>query len=691
MSLWMQGEPQPVGSFAKGIDKDSPRTMLPDGHYDDAENMLLYSSTSGQHLTSMKTDELLDSLITWPSGNLYWFAPFTYSTYNATTGVLAFQTHLLMLRSTGQYHRYDSGSPGTTTNVRRTTTSRGASQLTTHFIYDQWIVTLNGRDAPQKYGQHFLFDGQGEAVPYMFPLGSKPVTPLVPSITGETVTLGGSSAYVADASAPGGGARVGSYCLKVAASQTVRIHFAAARNFQSGPKPYGGTNFANTDFAQWQYYKSATAGGLSIRFYKTYNTVYRTYAISGTPATGAWTLNSVARTGADTGGFVDADMAAITDIEIISADAANDTYIDDLYFLYANAPPAALVGTAHKDRIVLGGAPVAGTNSDPALSTLFWSDASKPDEFPSTNTQLIAGGAQSLSRTNRISALREYGDAVMIGTQNCIFAWTVGTDGTPSRSVITTETGIDSPRAISETPSGSLLFPWQHGLYILRQTGRNYVSQKIAPIVKDIWLEEPWWTISAKDEVTKTIRIWFRELKDTDTTNPTMTTNGVVFDYVRAQDSGGAVWPSRMTQLADYAVEAFVNGHREVLYCNFNAQDVFRMGVTAGGTLQSSVTLPWMGTQTRDKLTRWTGINVAYSSTTPVRVFGRFANHPEEFDSAEFVELQTLHAYPDIADPAHIPFGQSSKYCQIKLQSQESGFELFPPLTMVAAPRTQKE
>jgi len=684
----MQGEAQPVSSFSKGIDKDSPRTMLPDGHYDDAENMLLYSSTSGQHLTSMKKDFLLDEDVVWPSGNLYWFAPFTYSTYNSTTGVLAFETHLLMLRSTGQYHRYDQGSPGTTINVRRV--ANAASQLTTHFIYDQWIVTLNGRDAPFKYGQHFLWDGQGHAVPYLFPLGSKPVTPLVPSITGETWVLGGASAFVTDAASPGGGARVGSHCLSVAPSATCRLTFSATRNFRTGPRPYGGTDFANTDFFQFQYFKSATAGTINVRFYKTYNTVYRTYTIAA-PATGAWTLNSVVRTGADTGGFVDADMATITDVEIISTDAVNTTHIDDMYFLYANAPPAALVGTAHKDRIVIGGAPVAGVNSDPALSTLFWSPVSKPDEFPSTNTQVIAGGAQSLSRTNRISALREYGDAVMIGTQNSIFAWTIGTDGTPSRSVLTTETGIDSPRAITETPSGSLLFPWQHGFYILRQTGRNYISQKIAPILKDIWLDEPWWTVAAKDEVTKTIRYWFRELPEEEVDTPAMTTNGVVFDYVRAQDIGGAVWPSRMTQLADYAVEAYVNGRREVLYCRFDQPDVWRLGAQAGGALQSSVSFPWMGTQTRDKLTRWTGINVAYSSRTPVRVFGRYANHPEDFDTADFEELQSLPAYPEIGDTTHIPFGQSSKYVQIKLQAQEYGFEVFPPLSMVAAPRGLKD
>lgn len=686
MSNWLTGDPQPFQNFSKGIDRDSPRTVVPDGHYEDAENMLLYSDTSGQHMASMKKDVELDSDITWPNGNLYWFAPFTYSTFNATTGVLAFQTHLLMLRSTGQYHRYDAGSPGTSTNVRRTATASGASQLTTHFVYDQLLVTLNGRDTPWKYGQHFRWNGQGHETPYLFPLGSLPVTPLTPSITGETVTLGGTSAYVADASAPDGGARVGSHCLKVAPSQTVRIHFASARDFKSGPPPYGGTDFANTDFFQFQYYKAADAGGITVRFYKTYNTVYRTYT-STTSTTGAWTLESLARTGADTGGFVDADMAAITDVEIISSDASNDTYVDDMYFLYANAPPAAQVGTSHKDRIVLGGVPTAGSNSDPALSTLFWTDASHPDEFPSSNTQIIAGGSQTLSRTNRISVLREYGDAIIIGTQNSIFAWTIGTDGTPSRSVITTETGIDSPRAISETPSGSLIFPWQRGFYILRQTGRNYVSQKIAPILNNIWLEEPWWTVTVRDEKTKTIRFWFREKASATDDDPAVTSNGLVFDYVRAQDSGAAVWPSRMTQRADFAGEAYVNGIRESLYCRFDGQQIYRMHVDAGGTLQTSVTLPWLGTQGRDHLTRWVGVNVPYSSTTDIRVFIKYANHPGEFDTAEFEEVSTLPENPDMTTPAHVLWGRSAKFVQVKFQAQDYGFEIYPPLTLVAAAR----
>lgn len=688
MPFQLTGEPQPFSGFAKGIDRDSPRTMIAENHYEAAENMLLAGDESGQHLASMKKDRLLDSTITWPSGNLYWFQPFTYSTYNSTTGVLAFETHLLMLRSTGQYHRYDAGPPSSTTSLRRG--SKAASQLTTHFVYDQFLVILNGRDAPMKYGQHFRFDGQGHAVPYLFPLGSKPVSPLEPAITGETVAFTGTSAFVTDALTPGGGARVGANSIMIGPSDAARITFSAARNFLTGPKPYGGTNFANTDFIQFQYFKAADAGGITIRFYKTYNTVYRTYT-STTPTTGAWTLESLARTGADTGGFVDADMAAITDIEIISSDAANDTYIDDLYFLYANAPPAAQVGTAHKDRIVLGGVPVAGVNSDPALSTLFYSPVSKPDEFPSTNTQVMSGGSQSLSRTNRITALREYGDAVIVGGQNAIFAWTIGSDGTPSRSVITTELGIDSPRAIIETPSGSLIFPWQRGYYLMRQTGRNYVSQKITPILSDIWLEQPWWTMGIRDEKTKTIRFWFRESFEDDIEDPGITTNGIVFDYVRSQDTGGAVWPSTMTQLADFASEAYVDGARETLYCKFDSPQIWRMHVDAGGTLQGSLTLPWLGVQTRDKLVRWIGVHVPYSATSTIRVLARFANHPEDFDTATFVEIGQLDQGPADNVPAHVYFGKSSKYVQVKFQSQDYGFEIYPPLTLIESPRPIKE
>jgi hypothetical protein len=126
---------------------------------------------------------------------------------------------------------------------------------------------------------------------------------------------------------------------------------------------------------------------------------------------------------------------------------------------------------------------------------------------------------------------------------------------------------------------------------------------------------------------------------------------------------------------------------RESLYCRFDGQQIYRMHVDEGGTLQSSITLPWLGTQSRDRLTRWVGINVPYSATTDIRVFIKYANNPGEFDTAEFEEVMSLPENPDITTPAHVTWGRSSKFVQVKFQAQDYGFEIFPPLTLTAAPR----
>src|SRR3990167_3182828 len=695
MPYYETGQSEPYSGFAKGMDRDSPATAIAEGHYEDGLNILLRGVGSGQHPSTMYKDKLLDADITWPTGNLYWFAPYTYSTYNATTGLLAFETHLLTLRDTGAFWRYDSGSPGTSTLVRRM--ALAAVNPTIHFIYDQWLNVLNGRDAPMKYGQHFLWDGQEHAIPFLFPLGSKPISPLIPSITGETWVHGGTSGFETDAAITttfaangdtGGGSRVSTHSLLVSTSATSTVTFADTHDYKVGPRPYGGTDFADTDYLQFQYYKTAKAGDLSIVFYNTTVTKYVTFTLTSANQTiDSWQTATLLRSaGVASGGFAAADWAEITKIDITNSDASNNMYIDDLYWLYANAPPAALVGTAHKDRIILGGVPVAGDFGDPALSTIFYSSSAKPDEFPTTNTQIISGGAQSLSRTNRISALREYGDAVIVGTQNSIFAWTIGTDGAPSRTVITTETGIDSPRAIVETPSGSLLFPWQRGIYILRQTGRNFISEKIGPLLANTWAGEPWWTHGLRYEKTKTIRFWYRVKEEDAASDPTATTTGVVFDYVRATDAGGAVWPSRMSQVADFAGEAYVEGVRETLYCKYAEQGIYRLHVDKGGTLESSITLPWLGTGKKDKIARWIGVTVPYSATATVRVFIRYANHPNEFDVAEFEEVQALVQNPDMTDPGRVYFGKNSRWAQVKFQAQDYGFEIFPPLTLIEAP-----
>jgi hypothetical protein len=492
---------------------------------------------------------------------------------------------------------------------------------------------------------------------------------------------------VADANLLDGGARVGIEALQVDLSQAVTITFGAVRNFLTGPSPYGGTDFAATDSIAFQYLKTEGSGDVVIRMGNAADTAYYQWTVTGLVADGTWHTATALRSAATTAG-VPSYATSIIKVTITNSDASADIFIDDLYFLYSNAPPSASVGTAHKDRIVLGGVPITGTDDEPSLSTLFYSTVNKPDEFPSTNQQIISGGSTSLARVNRITALREYGDAVIIGTPGSIFSWTIGSSGDPSRSVITSETGIDSPRAIVETPAGSLLFPWQRGFYILRQTGRAYVSEKIAPILKDIWLEEPWWTIGVRDDRTKTIRFWFRE-KPSGEDNPTVVSQGVIFDYVRAQEIGEAVWVSTMTQMADFAVEAYVDGLRETLYCRFDGQDIWRMHVQEGGQLESSITFPWMAVGGKDRLAKWLGLTVPYASTSIIRTFIRYANNPGEFETAAFVEVDSLPPSPNLSVQGRVNFGRTSRWAQVKLQSQMYGFEVFPPVEFVQAPTSR--
>lgn len=691
---------EPITDFGKGIDLDAPRTAIPMGSYEDAENMLLYGDESGQHLASMKVDVELDEDATWPDGSVVWFAPFTYTSYDSTSGVLTSLTHLLLHKSDGAFYRYDAGAPGSFTLVRRFDT---AAQLTTHFVYDQWLVVMNGRDAPMKYGQHFLWDGQGETRPFLFPLGSKPISPLGPSITGETWNTGASQgSFVNDSNAPGTGARVGTQCLKVLANKTMTVNFTAARNFTQGPRPYTGSDFTTSDYLQFQYAKDATAGNLVIRFGDSTMTNYFQFTHSSFTADSDWhstgtthIRSSVATTGAP-------NWNSISRIDFINQDPDNPVFLDDLYFLYAIAPPAALVGAAHKDRVVLGGVSAAGSAGDPAFSTLFYSTAAKPDEFPSDNTQIVSGGSASLARTNRIMVIREYGDSLIVGTQNAIFAWTVGTDGAPSRSTITTETGMDSPRACVETPSGSLLFPWQSSLYILRQTGREYASAKIAPLLRNIWAVEPWWTMGIKDEKTKTIRFWWREKLPDDAEDPSECNRGIVYDYVRSRVVGDAVWPSQMTQMADYAVEAYVNGVRETLYSHGADNHIHRMHVDEGGrsvvgdtdTLTYSVTFPWKSLENKDNAVKWIAMVVPYKSETDVKVQVRYAQNPSQFATALWQEVDPLPSTTTEGDKdehyGRVHLGGASRWAQVRLRSEGYGFEIYPPVVMKAMPTVRE-
>lgn len=676
-------------AFDRGLDRSSPRTALKKGGYDGATNILLMGDQSSKHPTSMALDAVLDSLVTWPPGNPQWTAPFSYTTYTAATQLLVFNTHLVVARAGGQYHRYDAGAPGTVTNVRRMSNVAGVADhiwQINSFVYDKWLCTVDGRNPPMKYGQHWI-GLTTEPTPYMFPIGSYPITPGGPQTLGETWTFTGAAGFITDAAlitAGALGARVGDSSVKLPTVTSSTLVWTTTQNFSGGPSPYGGRAFTNADSFAFQTFKAASGATPTLTFTFWAPDVANTWTYT-TPTLSAgstvWDQNTALRS-AFTAGAGAPNWATVNRLIVTNNDNGNTVYLDDLYFLYSDAPPPAQVGTSHKDRIVLGGAPLIGIT--PALGTIAYSNAQNPDNFANggvNNTQSISGGFESLAKVNQITALREYQDSVIVGTPSAIFAWTVGAVGTPAKSTISTEHGIDSQRGVIETPNGSLIFPWQRGFYILRATGRQFVGAKIQPFIVNMATDDPSWTMTVLDEATKTIRIWYRE-----GLLATAVSSGLVFDYVQAQEMAEAVWPSQMTQMADWAVPVYISGARKIIQIKANDPQLYVMGGSTTGTLTSELILPWMGGGDDTKATKWMGVDLAYASKVPLEVYVRYATNPQEFDSASFVLRRTLPANPTITEQARVLFGGTTRWSQVKLRATSlaaGGFELFPPVKLV--------
>jgi len=697
--LSQQGEP--YLSFEGGIDRENARTFLDRTlygsyslyhAYEDAQNIILTSDTSGKHPTTVRGDVALDTLVNWPDAgaNLIWFAPFTTSAL--ASNVLSFSTHLLRAQANGAVWRYDSGTPGTNTLVRRGFTT--ANLLWTHLTYDQWLVTFNGRDAPMKYGQHLFYEGQQEPRPHLTPLGAKLITPFVNNTfqtAGEVWTFQANSGFVADTAVPGGGARSGPESLQIKVSNTVTLTYTAStngssatftsRNFLDPPQPYSAAppQFAGSDFLIFQYYKAAAGSNLKIVF-RFLTSAGNNFELAFVPTVfGSWATAKVLRSAATTTGAP--TWATITSIEFVNTDALQDVFVDDAYFLYSTAPPAGQVGEVHQERIVLAGVPTSATT----LASLYWSNAKAPDHFPGSNTQVMTTSSDLLARTNQVNALREYADTVIVGMPNALLSWTIGTDGLATKATITSTIGMDAHRAVVETPTGALLFPWQRGIYALRATGRQYASAKIAPLLANVSLDDPAWTVGVIDEKTKTARFWFRQ-----GTGATTTSLGLVFDYVRAQERGEPVWPSQLTQVADFATPAFISGARETLYGRYNSPAIMRLGAKSTGTLTSSVTLPWMSRTGRDRVVKWIGLTAPLATAVPVQVQIRYASNPGEFDNAVFSTVDTipaLNAVPTantVVQEARVNFGGSTRWAQVRFLATQIGFELFPPVELVA-------
>ena len=117
MPLDQSAQVEPIVSFEKGMDQESSPTMMLKGTYELAQNMLLGVDGARKYLASCKVDTALDSGAAWPSGNTIWLASYTMHTISGS--VITETTHLIFAQDTGAVYRYDAGSPGTVTLVRR--------------------------------------------------------------------------------------------------------------------------------------------------------------------------------------------------------------------------------------------------------------------------------------------------------------------------------------------------------------------------------------------------------------------------------------------------------------------------------------------------------------------------------------------------------------------------------------------
>lgn len=670
-------EPTPIASFERGIDRASARTNIEKGGYEDAQNLILWCAThGGKHLHTVARDVPLDPDVAWPPGNVWFVAPYVVAEY--ANSVLTLTPHLVIVRSTGQMHRYDYGSPGTVVPVRRGFTT--SHDLWTSTLYGQLLILVNGRDAPMKYGPHWAL--YGEARPFAFPLGSRPITPMGAAIAGESWAFGANSGFVADASVPGGGARVHTASVRVAPGESATLTFGSPRNLLAGPYPYGGTDFApDKDWFLIQAYSTANPS-FTVTFQKdasNYVTFTFTSTTTGTWVQGKARLDAGTKTGSDTLETIYKNVASV----VFTNTGAADVYLDDCYFLYTTAPPAIQVVASHKQRLVGGGAPVAADGVTSSLSNVYFSRAGFPDEWPATNVAVITPGA-AMSRANRITALREFGSALLVGTPHGIVAFTVDANGQAVQQLVTSEHGVDSHRSMVETPNGALLFFWQRSIFIVRSTWRAFAATKIVPYLGTLDLTASEYTVGVFDERTQTLRFWWRTTAKSGTTSA-----GIILDYVRAQELGEGVWPSTMTQMADVVATVTRAGQREVLYARYDSPQIYRLGASETGPLPSSVTLPWMSLEARDKVVKWLGCEVSYISAAPIRVEVRYAGHPSEFDSAEFETLGVLPANPRVPTQGRVLFGRSARWAQVRLSATEP-MEIFPPVNLLALP-TQRQ
>lgn len=657
MSLLSGAEVMVIDDLSKGLDAYGDVTTTEKGCYPEADNMVLTRRNPATINGLTK-----DSTTAAPNSETIIYAV----DFTLVGGSLEH----LVYTSGGTWYRLASD---TYTQLRTGLTA--SPTYITHAPHRGRMFLANGTDAIQGY------DGTT-----MIPVGAKLASNMANTPTPAGTWTGGTN----DTTNVREGTQARQITRVGAGTTTLTLTYTTAQNFLTGPQS-GDPDFdaaASGDTLRAQVFVTSGAANItSIDFrFLTSGGNYRN--LSATTFAAGWNAVSVTRAAATSAGAPNwASIASVEILLITSGDA--DVTVDDVLFQYGTNPvPVGNIVVIYNNFLLVG-------DQSADRLRVNYSSVTQVDDFPTANFTRITAGGYSLELADRITAMHVYSSVVVIGKPRSIHSLS-GAPGSVSVDVITAETGIDGHNSVVEGPN-ALLYVYGNAIKTLRLTGRDDLSQRIAPMLMTtnhggigpgLDVSNGQLHTAIRHDETHTIRFSFREVSQS--TN----TLQLVYDWVRN------AWTSELL----YAVRQYhhsLSGSTREIHCV--QYDGYIRRVDAGtdfdGTaITSRLLLPWVAgprKQPQDipAVVRWLGMTALVDGTASVVVEYRVADTPSETGgSFSTAEGSPLDADTPDAEKGFVGFGNAvGRFLQVRLRTTSLAMEVHPPIYLHYLPVTGRK
>ena len=655
MSLFDGAEVLTIDDLSKGIDAYGDVTGTEKGCYPEADNLVLTRKNPSSILGTTRF-----STIAAPGSETILYA--------VSFTLVGSSTEKLVYTSGGTWYRLASD----TYTQLRTGLSTAPTYLS-HAPFRGRMILANGVDAIQGY------DGTT-----MFPVGGKMVSNCSNTPTPAGTWTGGTEELTLVRE--GTGAR--RMTQSGAATFTLQLAYTSTQDFLAGPNS-GDPNFdaaASGDTLRAQVNVvtgAANITSLTFRFHTTAGVDYRTSASAHAGLVAGWNAISLTRNGfTDTGAPNWASIVRVDVIMVTSGDAT--IVVDDLLFQYGTNPvPVGNIVVVYNNFLIVG-------DQSADRVRLNYSSVTQIDDFPTANFARVTAGGYSLEQGDRITALHVYTGVVIIGKPRSIHALS-GAPSNISVDAVTTETGIDGHNSVVESPY-ALLYVYGNAVQAFRLTGREAVSQRIAPMLMTtnhggigpgLDLDNAQAHTAIRHDETHTIRYSFREIGTS--TNALQ----MVYDWVRN------AWTSELLYNPRHYHHAIVSSAREI---HFVAYDGFirraDVGTDFDGTaIASRLLLPWVaGPRERPEdvpaMCEWLGAVILLDGNVNVVVEYRTSSTPSGATGAfSAAEGSPLSASSANAEQGLVGFGNVvGRFLQIRLRTTSGSMEVHPPIYVYYKP-----